>query len=68
MVTCRCTVLNLMSGEVATSYLRTHLEHTRTDGMGRNVHTCAQTGTAWLEERELRGYGDDVVVLRRLLR
>jgi hypothetical protein len=45
---------------------RTHLEQVRTDGMGRPVHLCRQTGIEWAEERSSTGYGDDVIVLRRL--
>ncbi len=62
---CRCAVLNVMSGEVAREYLRYHLEVERTDGMGRRVHRCAESGVSWIEERRPSGYGDDVPVLRR---
>jgi hypothetical protein len=65
---CRCEVLNVMSGAVARDYLRTHLERTREDGMGRDVHRCAESGVEWVEERSGTGYGDDVTVLRRLTR
>ena len=66
MVSCRCEVLNVMSGEVAREYLRAHLEHGRTDGMGRSVHRCAETDVEWIEERSQSGYGEDVTVLRRV--
>lgn len=62
---CRCAVLNVMSGEVASEYLRYHLEVERTDGMGRRVHRCAESGVSWIEERRPSGYGDEVIVLRR---
>lgn len=65
MGTCRCAVLNVMSGEVAREYLRVHLQHDRTDGMGRNVHRCEESGVDWVEERKPGGYGEDVTVLRR---
>jgi hypothetical protein len=66
MVPCRCEVLNVMSGAVARDYSRTHLDQLRTDGMGRPVHRCPETGIEWVEERSGTGYGDDVTVLRRL--
>jgi len=65
MVACRCEVLNVMSGEVARDYLVGHLSHTRTDGMGRRVHRCDETGIEWTEERSASGYADEVTVLRR---
>jgi hypothetical protein len=57
-----------MSGEVARDYVRTHLDRVRTDGLGRAVHRCEQTGIEWAEERSGTGYGQDVTVLRRLTR
>ncbi|MFO7961458.1 MAG: hypothetical protein R6U94_10975 [Nitriliruptoraceae bacterium] len=54
-----------MSGDVASEYLRYHLEVERTDGMGRRVHRCADSGVSWIEERRPSGYGGDVIVLRR---
>ena len=66
MGSCRCAVLNVMSGDVARDYLRTHLEHDRTDGMGRAVHRCTETDVEWIEERSQSGYGQDVTVLRRV--
>jgi hypothetical protein len=68
VVPCRCEVLNVMSGEVARDYLRTHLDRERIDGMGRAVHRCSTSGVEWVEERSGTGYGDDVTVLRRLSR
>lgn len=67
-VRCRCTVLNNLSGAVASDYVRRHLDHARTDGLGRSVHRCPETGVDWTEERSASGYGDDVLVLRRNLR
>lgn len=67
-VTCRCEVLNNLAGAVARDYARRHLDRTRTDGLGRSVHRCPDTGVDWTEERSATGYGDDVVVLRRLTR
>jgi hypothetical protein len=66
MGSCRCEVLNVMSGEVARDYLVNHLQPERPDGMGRAVHRCPTTEVSWVEERKPGGYGDDVTVLRRL--
>ncbi len=66
MVSCRCEVLNVMSGDVARDYLRTHLQQERTDGMGRAVHRCVDSDVEWIEERSQSGYGQDVTVLRRV--
>jgi hypothetical protein len=68
MGTCRCEVLNVMSGDVARDYTRVHLREVRKDGMGRRVHLCDEAGVEWIEEREPGGYADDVTVLRRLTR
>lgn len=65
MVTCRCEVLNGLSGDVARDYVRTHLEPMRIDGMGRQVHGCPDSEVEWTEEREQGGYGENVLVLRR---
>lgn len=67
-VRCRCEVLNTLSGDVAADYAHKHLDRTRTDGLGRTIHRCGDTGVDWTEERSASGYGDDVVVLRRNLR
>jgi len=66
VVQCRCKVLNVLSGDVARDYLRTHLESLRVDGMGRTIHHCSETDIEWSEEREPSGYADDVTVLRRV--
>jgi hypothetical protein len=68
VIACRCEVLNVMSGEVAREYLRVHLQDQRTDGMGRTVHQCVETGIEWLEEKRPSGYGDEGLVLRRVQR
>ncbi len=65
MVACRCEVLNGLSGDVAIDYVRTHLQHLRTDAMGRAVHVCPDTQLEWYEEREMGGYGENVLILRR---
>ena len=67
-VRCRCAVLNNLAGDVADEYARKHLDRLRVDGLGRTVHRCPDTGVDWTEERSASGYGDDVVVLRRLAR
>lgn len=66
MIECRCEVLNVMSGDVARDYVRVHLEQVRLDGAGRPVHQCPQTSVEWVEERTGAGYGEGVVLLRRL--
>ncbi|MEX2562486.1 MAG: hypothetical protein WD358_04450 [Nitriliruptoraceae bacterium] len=68
MQECRCRHLNVLSGAVAHDYARLHLEQRKTDGMGRRVLSCPDLHVEWVEEREPAGYGDDVVVLRRLTR
>lgn len=67
-VRCRCEVLNNLSGDLAAEYARNHLDRSRVDGLGRAVHRCPSTGVDWTEERSTTGYGDDVLVLRRILR
>lgn len=66
MSDCRCEVLNVMSGDVARDYVRVHLVESRTDGVGRPVHRCEESGVEWVEERSGAGYGADVMLLRRL--
>jgi hypothetical protein len=68
VIQCRCSVLNVMSGEVARSYLHTHLHRDRTDGMNRTIHRCEVSGIEWVEDRREGGYGEDVLVLRRMQR
>jgi hypothetical protein len=65
MVTCRCDVLNVLSGDAARDYLAAHLIRLGTDGMGQTVHRCSVTSIEWIEERTPGGYADDVTVLRR---
>lgn len=65
MVLCRCEVLNVMSGEVARDYAATHLEQVRTDGMGRPVHRCPDTGIEWTEDTSASTYAAEALVLRR---
>lgn len=67
-VVCRCEVLNNLAGAVARDYTRKHLDQLRVDGLGRTVHRCPDTGVDWTEERSASGYGDDVIVLRRVAR
>lgn len=66
MGTCRCQVLNVMSGDVARDYVRVHLREAREDGMGRTVHRCEDSAVEWLEESRASNYGEDVTVLRRI--
>ncbi len=66
MTSCRCGVLNVVSGDVAREYLLTHLRRDREDGLGRPVHRCEDTDIEWVEDRDADGYASDVTVLRRL--
>jgi hypothetical protein len=68
VIQCRCNVLNVMSGEVARAYLRTHLVRERTDGMNRRIHRCEVSAIEWIEDGREGGYGEDVLVLRRMQR
>ena len=68
METCRCDVLNVLSGPAAQDYLTGHLTVDRTDGMGRQVHRCPTTGVEWVADRSPDGYAEDTLVLRRVLR
>jgi hypothetical protein len=65
MVTCRCNLLNGLSGDLARDYVSTHLQRSRVDGMGRPIHICPDLQVEWTEEREPCGYAEDVIVLRR---
>jgi hypothetical protein len=66
VVPCRCRVLNVMSGALAREYRDAHLGTERTDGMGRAVLRCPDTGIEWVQEVSATGYGQDIAVLRRL--
>ena len=65
MVTCRCDVLNVMSGAVATDYARHHLDQVRSTGNGRVVYRCPETGITWSQERAPYGVDADAIMLRR---
>lgn len=66
MDTCRCDILNVLSGALARDLLDKHLRQVRTDGMGRSIHLCDDSGVEWLEEHRRSGYDDQVTVLRRI--
>jgi hypothetical protein len=68
LVTCRCEVLNVMSGAVATDYARTHLDTVRSTGNGRVVYRCPETDIGWTQERAVHGIDDQTIVLRRDVR
>lgn len=68
MGTCRCEVLNVMSGAVAADYARTHLHEVRNPGNGHAHYRCPETGIAWMEDRKREGHGDEIIVLRRTQR
>ena len=65
MDACRCEVLNVMSGAVATDYARAHLDQVRSDGTGRVAYRCPQTGISWSQDRAAHGVDDETIVLRR---
>lgn len=65
MVTCRCEVLNVMSGAVASDYARQHLDPVRSPGNGRVLYRCPETGIGWSQDRAAHGVDDETVVLRR---
>jgi hypothetical protein len=68
MGTCRCDILNVLSGALARDLLETHLRPVRTDGMGRTIYLCDDSGVEWLQEHKRGGYDDEVTVLRRAQR
>lgn len=67
-MTCRCPMLNVMSGDVARDYARTHLQPGRVDGMGRQVLRCPDADVEWVQEQRRDGYQEQALVLRRLTR
>lgn len=62
---CRCKVLNVLSGALATEYLSGHLGGGEGDS-NRRVHTCPNTGVQWIEDRSAPQYSSTSQVLRRL--
>jgi hypothetical protein len=68
MGTCRCAILNVLSGALARDLLDEHLLEQRTDGMGRTIYRCEDSEVEWLEEWNRGGYDDEVTVLRRVQR
>jgi hypothetical protein len=65
VVACRCEILNVMSGAVATDYARTHLDPVRSSGNGRTSYVCPETGIGWTQDRAAHGLDDQTIVLRR---
>lgn len=63
--TCRCTVLNTMTGDAARDYIRTHLDQVRSDGHGTNYYRCPETGIGWAEEQAPSASPSDARRLRR---
>jgi hypothetical protein len=63
--TCRCRILNVLSGNLAEEYLRTHLGGDDA-GTNRRVHLCKETGVQWVEDRSAPQYASASRVLRRL--
>ena len=66
MVTCRCAVLNNLTGEQAAEYARHHLEVTRADTGRTTTYRCVETGIEWVEERAPTAYDDQTRRLRRM--
>ena len=66
VVTCRCEVLNNLTGEQASEYARHHLDVTRADTGRVTTYRCPDTGINWVEERAPTAYDDQTRRLRRL--
>lgn len=66
LVTCRCEVLNNLTGEQAADYARHHLEVTRADTGRVTTFRCPDTGIEWVEERAPTAYDESTRRLRRL--
>lgn len=65
-MTCRCAVLNNLTGDAAAEYARRHLDVTR-ETPGRTIqYRCAETGIDWIEETAPNAYDHTVRRLRRL--
>ncbi len=65
MVTCRCQVLNVMTGEAAVEYAQEHLELTRSDDQGRTYHRCPTTQVGWVQEPPPGPVSGEAIQLRR---
>lgn len=65
-MTCRCALLNQLSGDAARDYANGHLDVVRRDGVGRTIYRCPETGITWAEEFTHMPYGGDTLRLRRL--
>lgn len=66
MIECRCELLNTLGGEGAAQYVDHHLAEVRSDGHGRVLLTCPDTGIEWIEEPRTGPYGG--IEQRRLIR
>lgn len=64
-MTCRCDVLNNLSGDGASEYASLHLDEVRSDGQGRTYYRCPDTGIGWAEERAPGSFAGEAVRLRR---
>lgn len=65
MVTCRCEVLNVMTGDAAKDYARQHLDETRSDGQGRTYFRCSESGVGWVSEHPRGPFSGEALQLRR---
>ncbi|MDX1659648.1 MAG: hypothetical protein R3343_12575 [Nitriliruptorales bacterium] len=67
-VTCRCEVLNTMSGDAARDYANGHLDEVRADRQGVTYYRCPETGVGLVEERAPSAHLSDTRRLRRVER
>jgi len=66
VVTCRCEMLNNLTGQAAADYARQHLDVTREDTGRVTTYRCPDTGLTWVEERAPTAYDDQTRRLRRM--
>lgn len=66
MVTCRCAVLNNLTGDSAADYARHHLDVVREHAGRTTTYRCPDTGIEWVEERAPTAYDDNTRRLRRM--
>ena len=67
-ITCRCEVLNTMSGDAARDYANGHLDEVRSDNQGLSHFRCPETGISWVEERAPGSLIGEAKRLRRVER
>lgn len=67
-ITCRCEVLNTMSGDAARDYANGHLDEVRSSQQGVTYYRCPQTSVEWIEEPASGAHAGSALRLRRLER